>query len=82
MQGERILPDLATQVLALKARCIPACFLGSAQASSAVTADAWAGKYLFVYITPELAANRTAELQKLRQKHVRPVAALWALAAA
>ncbi|KAK9836017.1 hypothetical protein WJX81_006493 [Elliptochloris bilobata] len=57
------------QVLALNARGLSACFLGSAQRSQAVTDDAWAGKYSFVYVTPELAANAVPRLQQLRKRH-------------
>ena len=30
-------------------------------------ADAWAGQYLFIYITPELATNSTSQLQQLQR---------------
>lgn len=33
-----------------------------------VKVDAWAGKYLFVYLTPELAVQSIAALQRLHQQ--------------
>jgi RecQ family ATP-dependent DNA helicase len=53
------------QVSALQARRISACFLGSAQADSQVVADAWAGRYSFVYMTPELAVRSADRLASL-----------------
>ncbi len=43
VQGARV--NAHTQVMALNARGLSACFLGSAQRCAAVTDDAWAGKY-------------------------------------
>eukprot|EP00887_Chlorella_sp_A99_P003535 scaffold7.g3535.t1 len=57
------------QVLGLTARGIRACFLGSAQTSAAVTADAWAGRYQFIYLTPELAVSAVVRLQQLHASH-------------
>lgn len=54
------------QVMALNARGIKACFLGTAQTDQRITEDAWAGKYKFIYITPELAMHRLASLSKLQ----------------
>ncbi|GAB4814000.1 hypothetical protein N2152v2_001046 [Parachlorella kessleri] len=54
------------QVLALSSKGLPACFLGSAQASQKVKDDAWAGKYLYIYMTPELAVNSGHRLRHLR----------------
>ncbi len=31
--------------------------------------DAWAGRYKFIYITPELASNQTHMLQQLHARH-------------
>jgi ATP-dependent DNA helicase RecQ len=59
------------QVNALNARLAghaTACFLGSAQTSSQVKRDAWDGKHLFVYMTPELALNSTSEIKSLDSK--------------
>lgn len=53
------------QVQALNLRNIPACYLGSAQSSKQVKDDAMAGKYMFVYVTPELAVHQVATLQRL-----------------
>ncbi|GAB4813998.1 hypothetical protein N2152v2_001044 [Parachlorella kessleri] len=54
------------QVLALTSKGLQPCFLGSAQASQKVKDDAWAGKYLFIYMTPELAVNSGHRLRHLR----------------
>ena len=54
------------QVQALTARGIAAAFLGSAQGSAQVKADAWAGRYQFIYMTPELAAASADSLARLR----------------
>lgn len=56
------------QVMALDARGIRACYLGSAQSDRQVEVDAWAGKYSFIYITPELAMNRLRALSDLRSR--------------
>ncbi len=56
------------QVQALNAREIPACFLGSAQSSQRVKDDAWAGRYLVVYMTPELAISSKERLAQLNQR--------------
>ncbi|KXZ49836.1 hypothetical protein GPECTOR_19g287 [Gonium pectorale] len=64
------------QVAALTTRRIPAAFLGSAQSSRQVKDDAWAGKYLFVYMTPELATASGAALAAL---HARRGIALVAI---
>lgn len=53
------------QVAALCAKGIRACYLGSAQSDDAVKADAWAGKYQLVYLTPELAAASAERLSAL-----------------
>ncbi|MEW5308662.1 MAG: hypothetical protein WDW38_000601 [Sanguina aurantia] len=55
------------QVSALQARGISAAFLGSAQSDWKVKSDAWAGKYKFVYLTPELAVMSASRLTKLHQ---------------
>lgn len=55
------------QVAALVSKGVRACMLGSAQTDPRVGADAWAGKYQIVYLTPELALrsmDRLAALQK------------------
>lgn len=54
------------QVMALEARGLRACYLGSAQMDPMVEADAWAGRYQFIYITPELAMSRMDSLASLR----------------
>lgn len=65
------------QVQALNARCISACFLGSAQSSAKVKEDALAGKYAFVYVTPELAVNQTAALQRLHANAGKRCDCIW-----
>ena len=45
-----------------------ACFLGSAQASAEVQQDAWNGKHLYVFMSPELAMNRKQRIQELDSK--------------
>jgi RecQ family ATP-dependent DNA helicase len=54
------------QVMALKAKGVSACYLGSAQTDTSVSAAAWAGDYSFIYLTPELAVNRADALRALR----------------
>jgi ATP-dependent DNA helicase RecQ len=49
------------QVMALNARGIAACYLGTAQTDNQIREDAWAGKYKFIYITPEFAMGRNRE---------------------
>ena len=59
------------QVNALNSRLgghATACFLGSAQSSHQVKADAWLGKHLFIYMTPELALNSTQEIKTLNSR--------------
>ena len=56
------------QVMALEARGTKACYLGSAQSDRQVEVDAWAGKYSFIYITPELAMSRIQALSNLRSR--------------
>ena len=56
------------QVMALNARNISACFLGSAQTDPRVAIDAWNGKYSFIYVTPELAVNRLSSLADLHRR--------------
>lgn len=58
------------QVLALKQKGLKACFLGSAQTDQRVKEDAWAGQYLYIYCTPELAVNSVARLTHLRDTKV------------
>eukprot|EP00798_Chlamydomonas_sp_ICE-L_P032367 gene32367-5059_t len=53
------------QVSALTAKGFKACFLGSAQTMADVRRHAFAGKYTFVYMTPELAINALHELRYL-----------------
>ncbi|PRW18345.1 putative ATP-dependent DNA helicase [Chlorella sorokiniana] len=55
------------QVMALNAKGIPACFLGTAQLSQQVKEDAWRGKYQFVYITPEMASVSIDRLRALQR---------------
>ena len=55
-----------SQVGALTAREIPACFLGSAQANASIKEDAWrGGRYLVVYMTPESALGNLGRLKEL-----------------
>lgn len=56
------------QVGALQARGVRACFLGSAQHDERVKADAWAGLYQLVYLTPELAAASSDRLAALHAR--------------
>ena len=53
------------QVGALLAKGIRACMLGSAQQSSTIKEDAWAGRYQIVYLTPELAMASCDKLAAL-----------------
>ncbi|MEW5308659.1 MAG: hypothetical protein WDW38_000598 [Sanguina aurantia] len=57
------------QVAALNARGITAAFLGSAQSDHKIKRDAWAGKYKFVYLTPELAVMSLDRLTQLHQSN-------------
>jgi ATP-dependent DNA helicase RecQ len=54
------------QVMALQAKGISACYLGSAQTDASVVAGAWRGDYSFIYLTPELAVSHAAALRELR----------------
>ncbi len=56
------------QVDALVKRGVKACLLGSAQNSSKVREDAWAGRYQLVYLTPELAVS-PAGLENFARLH-------------
>lgn len=53
------------QVMALTARNISACFLGSAQVDKSLISKAMDGQYLFVYMSPELATNMLREIATL-----------------
>lgn len=55
------------QVKGLVRRGVRACLLGSAQADPKVRADAWAGRYQLVYLTPELAVRSIDRLAALHQ---------------
>ncbi|MEW5298656.1 MAG: hypothetical protein WDW36_001750 [Sanguina aurantia] len=57
------------QVAALNARGISAAFLGSAQTDYKIKRDAWAGRYKFVYLTPELAVMSLDRLTQLHQSN-------------
>jgi ATP-dependent DNA helicase RecQ len=56
------------QVQALRSRGVRACLLGSAQTDPRVHADAFAGRYEIVYMTPELAIASVAS-GRLAQLH-------------
>ena len=64
-------PPPPHQVLALEAKGVSACYLGSAQRSRDVADAAWAGHYSFIYVTPELAAVSVPRLQALAASGVR-----------
>ena len=64
-------PPPPHQVLALEAKGVSACYLGSAQRSRDVADAAWAGHYSFIYVTPELAAVSLPRLQALAASGVR-----------
>jgi ATP-dependent DNA helicase RecQ len=53
------------QVQALVKRGVRACLLGSAQRDPRVAADAWAGRYELVYVTPETALANVPRLAAL-----------------
>lgn len=66
---------LACQSCCYTTRSLPLVFLERSHTgvihhfpSFQVKVDAWAGKYLFVYLTPELAVQSIAALQRLHQQ--------------
>jgi hypothetical protein len=62
---------MVDQVAALQARGLPACYLGSAQGNVQVKEDAWAGRFMYVYMTPELAVHSTDRLLALHAAQAR-----------
>jgi ATP-dependent DNA helicase RecQ len=56
------------QVMALNAKNITACYLGSAQTDRSAVLRAWQGEYMFIYMSPEYASNAFEEIKTFHLK--------------